>query len=376
MKRSLACPILVVLLLLASLGLSAIAATGDAGTSPTATGVVSQSDTVFLPTILNRSTEPLQLHPRWLRSLVVAPGETGRLVGITNEGYLMSSTDRGANWTLVSLPEEITGAPLQYRGFVGMDYNHPSVLYIGARSKGLWRSTDGGATWALVHPINAGPVTVGLDDPNILWAGIPWTVEIPSTVAHSEDGGSTWLAAGSGVAGDPVSPILIDPQDHSLLYLVAEGPRGGATLYRTGGAIWEPIPNAPLGTPPSGGPGLGLAMNGRTRGLYLAGNDGLLSVSFNAHALNTADVVWQPVYKFPSPYLPIPLAVGTGPDNGAIFVTLFDWFTGEGRVVRSDDGGATWTALTIPPPTSANDESPPPTASHPFSTIARDLTQH
>jgi len=36
------------------------------------------------------------LQGRWLRSLVAAPGETGGLWGITNEGYLMHSANRGA----------------------------------------------------------------------------------------------------------------------------------------------------------------------------------------------------------------------------------------------------------------------------------------
>ncbi|MCX7668919.1 MAG: hypothetical protein N2439_02445, partial [Anaerolineae bacterium] len=98
--------------------------------TPTATATATNTPT---PT---RTPYPAILTDRWLQHLVVAPGPTGRLYGMTNEWRLVTSTDRGATWTYVNAPAG---------GFLGMDYNQPATFYIGAgpRSGGLWRTTDG-----------------------------------------------------------------------------------------------------------------------------------------------------------------------------------------------------------------------------------------
>ena len=263
----------------------------------------------------------------------------------------MSSADRGETWTTVSLPAEVAGLPLRYRGFVGLDYNHPETIYLGANAQGLWRSTDGGVNWEKRHPYHIGPVSVSFDRSDELVAGIIGPNELNMNIVRSDDGGLIWAAAGSGSNGETVSPILIDPQAHNLKYVITQGPRGGATLYRTFDGNWEAIPNAPLGMPLSGGPGLGLAMDGGIRGLYVASPDGVLSVSTNAHTPILADITWAPVYTFTYGYLPIPLAVGGGPSGSALYVTIFDYGTAYGRTSRSDDGGLTWQTLIIPAPT-------------------------
>jgi YVTN family beta-propeller protein len=338
--------------------------TPSATASPTGTATVTPSPSATAsPT---GTVTPGFLHPRWLRSLVAAPGEPGRLVGLTNEGYLVSSTDRGETWETVPLPPEVAGTPLTYRGYVGMDYNHPQTLYLGAVSQGLWRSTDGGATWQKIHTLPAGPVTVSLLNLADLWAGLVGPNDLHAVIARSNDAGLTWAATTGELMDDPVSPILIDPQAPNVVYAVTSGLRGGAMLSRTFDGQWQRIPNAPFGTPLGGGPGLGLALDAGTRGLYLAGTDGQLYVSFNAFTPNLNDVLWQPVHQFESAYLPIPLAVGALPPpygglrqpyaaeaipyTGAIYLTLFDWTTWHGRTLRSDDGGITWTPLTIPAP--------------------------
>ena len=291
----------------------------------------------------------MTLEARWLRSLVAEPGADGRLFAITNEGRLVVSPDHGVNWTYLALPDDIAGSPLQYRGAVTMDYSHPSTLYIGAGAQGVWRSNDGGVTWAKNSAIQAGPVAVSFDDPNVLWAGIPWDNVLQSTVARSDDGGQSWHAAGGGISGNVVSPILIDPTEHTLRYLISQGDRGGASFFRATNGLWTLIQNAPVGTPPSGGPGLGLALDADSRTLYVAGNDGVLSRSRNYFAVDPATITWTAVHQFSGGYLPIPLAVGAGPNDGALYLSLYDWFSGQGRTLRSDDGGVTWAALHIPP---------------------------
>jgi len=82
----------------------------------------------------------------------------GRLLGVTNEGYLMSSADRGETWSTVSLPAGVAGAPLSYRGFVGLDYNNPQTIYLERSLRAC-----GGA------PMGAPPGRVGISIPSGRW---------------------------------------------------------------------------------------------------------------------------------------------------------------------------------------------------------------
>ena len=260
----------------------------------------------------------------------------------------MRSGNRGATWETVALPAELVGTLDD--GYIGMDYMHPDTLYLGARALGLWRSTDGGATWIKRHPLDTGPITVSLDDPATLWAGNWDTAYRP--LAHSTDGGLIWGMASQGIAtqSSPISPILVDPQAHNMLYSLLMGNRGLADLYRSSGGIWETLP-APINDLSLGWTSPGLMMDSGTRGLYVGGPDGTLSVSFNAFTPVRGEVAWQTVQTFS--YQPVPLAVGAGPAGAALYITLRDQAWGpstRGRVMRSDDGGATWIPITLPPP--------------------------
>jgi TolB protein len=313
------------------------------------------------PTATPTATSDI-LQTRWLRSMVVAPDW---LWGITNEGYLMRSADRGATWETVALPPELPGALGD--GYISLDYNHPETLYLGARARGLWRSTDGGATWIKRHPLDTGPVAVSLDDDATLWAG-NWDA-FYRPLARSTDGGLVWGTASLGIApqSSPIGPILIDPQAHNVIYSLLMGVRGLADLYRSFDSIWETIP-APINDLPRGWTSPGLMLDGSTRGLYVGSPAGTLSVSFNAFTPVRGEVAWQTVATFG--YQPIPLAVGGGPSGSALYITLRDQAWGpstRGRVMRSDDGGATWRPITIPPPsgpspTATATRTPTPTA--------------
>ncbi len=337
--------------------------------TPTATATPGPLKQAYLPLILRTTAPPppsptptatattatttltspsAVLQGRWLRSLVAAPDETGRLWGITNEGYLMRSENRGATWDTVALPAELTGTLAE--GYISMDYVNPGTLYLGVRALGLWRSTDGGTTWIKRHPLDTGPLAVSLDDPATLWAG-NWDAAY-RPLARSTDGGLIWGTASQGIAiqSSPISPILVDPQAHNVLYGLFMGTRGLADLYRSSDGNWETLP-APINNLPLGWTSPGLMMDGSTRGLYVGSPDGMLSVSYNAFTPVRGEVAWQTVQTFS--YQPVPLAVGAGPSGAALYITLRDqaWDPStRGRVMRSDDGGVTWIALTIPPP--------------------------
>ena len=243
------------------------------------------------------------------------------------------------------------GEALEADSYLGMDYNHPATLYLGAGTQGLWRSTDGGTSWEKRHPIHIGPVAVGLDDPQVLWAGVSRSSLCPAGPQHRWRSHLVLHRAAHRTRA--ISPILIDPQIHNLVYTVTMNRRSTASLERSFDSIWEaiPAPVNPVSYPPGGYPSRGLALDASTRGLYVGNPNGTLYVSYNAFALNRDDITWQPVHYFG--FQPSPLAVGAGPSGGALYVTLnvSPWDYGQpGRTLRSDDGGQTWIPLTIPPP--------------------------
>ncbi|MEO5741938.1 MAG: sialidase family protein [Vicinamibacterales bacterium] len=79
---------------------------------------------------------------------------------------LYKSTDGGITWAFLhngaptaaacdTVAEAIAGgSPCSLRGVrrVAIDLSNPSTVYAGSYSRGLWRSTDAGATWMQINP--------------------------------------------------------------------------------------------------------------------------------------------------------------------------------------------------------------------------------
>jgi len=135
-------------------------------------------------------TGPLGLsvfNGRAIGSIAVRPGDPNTIYAATTRGVagissvtgggvtlipgaaawgLYKSTDGGATWTFLhdgaasaaacdTVAEEIAaGSPCSLRGVrrVALDPSSPDTVYAGSYSRGIWRSTDGGATWVRIKP--------------------------------------------------------------------------------------------------------------------------------------------------------------------------------------------------------------------------------
>lgn len=154
--------------------------------------------------------------------------------------------------------------PLKYRhvGPVGNRFiavagiaGNPMVYYAGAASGGLWKTVDGGLTFAPVfddQPVHSiGAVAVAPSDPEIVWAGTGETfirsnVSIGNGVWKTTDGGETWRHAGLEGTGR-IGRVIVHPTNPDVVYVAALGdaylPRPERGIYRTrdGGDSWERV---------------------------------------------------------------------------------------------------------------------------------------
>jgi photosystem II stability/assembly factor-like uncharacterized protein len=155
-------------------------------------------------------------------------------------------------------------ARLKYR-YIGPEGNristvtgvigNPNVIYAGAASGGIFKSTDGGIHWTPIfdnQPVaSVGALMVAPSDPNVVWAGtgepfIRSHISLGWGVFKSLDAGKTWTRMGLENTGR-ISRVVIDPRDPDRVYVAAlghlYGPQAEKGVYRTidGGRNWEKV---------------------------------------------------------------------------------------------------------------------------------------
>ena len=130
------------------------------------------------------------------------------------------------------------------------------VFYFGSTGGGVWKTIDGGLSWAncsdgFFGTASVGALAVADSDPNVLYAGMGETT-IRGNVAHgdgvygSTDGGKTWRHLGLAETR-AIARVRIDPRDPNIIYVAALGhvwgPNAERGLYRSrdGGRNWQQI---------------------------------------------------------------------------------------------------------------------------------------
>ncbi|HEY0555220.1 MAG TPA: hypothetical protein VGG20_13210 [Thermoanaerobaculia bacterium] len=140
--------------------------------------------------------------------LVPDPFQPSQVYALSGED-LYGSADRGASWSLLVIGVNLT--------VLAADPHRPGTLW-GTGHAGLSRSDDGGRTWRLSDdgiPQFTLLSTLALDpvDPDVLYAGT-----LLRGVFKSADGGATWAPLGTGLTGINVRFLVIDPRSPDTLY--------------------------------------------------------------------------------------------------------------------------------------------------------------
>jgi photosystem II stability/assembly factor-like uncharacterized protein len=142
--------------------------------------------------------------------LAVHPTNAGQVYVATRDGLFVTE-DYGGSWA------EVSGLPKnQSVRSVGIDPKDPNIMLAGVYLQGLYRSTDGGASW---NKISAGLEPNGnhrdiLFDPK--HPGVVYTSDISSGVYRSEDGGQTWLKLIEGLTNRAATGLSLSADGNHL----------------------------------------------------------------------------------------------------------------------------------------------------------------
>lgn len=130
----------------------------------------------------------------------------------------------------------------------------PSTFYMGGSGSGVWKTEDFGTTWRVVSDgafasPSIGDLSVAHNDPNIVYVGtgsdgLRSNVIVGKGMYRSIDGGASWAHIGLAETGH-IGAVEIDPRNHNVVWVAAIGQAFSANdergVYKTvdGGRTWE-----------------------------------------------------------------------------------------------------------------------------------------
>jgi len=189
----------------------------------------------------------------------------------------------------------------------------PNTWYFGGASSGVWKTTDGGATWKPLFEkegtASIGAVAVAASDTNTIYVGsgeacLRGNISYGDGVYKSTDAGKTWQNIGLRDSRH-IGRVIVHPRDPNTVLVAAMGhafgPNTERGVFRTtdGGKTWSKV-------------------------LYLDDKTGAIDVEFDP---NNPNIVFASLYQA----LRQPWAFDSGGPGSGLY--------------RSSDGGVTWTRL-------------------------------
>jgi len=278
---------------------------------------------------------PLSAMP--IVSLAIAQADPQTVYAGTGSG-VFKTADGGATWHGANdglFPGNESAYEHEWRlseGYVqdlAVDPRDAETVYAGTHQRGVFKSTNGGASWRRVNPVALRSLILDPNDRETLYVaadGVDWN---PTTgIFKSTDGGSTWVPAGlqgkEGDLGGGPNLVAIDPRHPQTLY----ADRGAGLLKSTdGGSTWHRAG-------PPGRDVLVLAIDPLDSETLYAGTDGGIFKSMDGGRNWTILRAGRQARDWSE-------VLALDPSNPA---TLY--VPGDGSVLKSTDSGRSWKAST------------------------------
>jgi photosystem II stability/assembly factor-like uncharacterized protein len=259
-------------------------------------------------------------------TFAVDPSHPGTVYAGTLHGYVFKSTNGGASWAAMS-----SGIRDAFELFaLAVDPSNGSTLYAGTGA-GVFKSTDGAISWTLALATSDFLFCLAIDPsaPATVYAGGN------SGVWKSSDRGLTWTSP-TGAFG--VSSLAIDPSHPATLYGADDN---GIEKSVDGGATWSDLPIFDVGY-------LVVVVDPSHPATVYAGSYNGVSKSTDGGATWTVlassglpDTAFVGVLAI-DPHAPDTLYAADGMESGPAGVGGFG-------VYKTTNGGASWAPITSGP---------------------------
>ncbi len=160
-------------------------------------------------------------------------------------GPLASSTGTWTNTGPIALPTNGTGQPngLGRVNDLAFSHNNSSIIWAGAPSGGLWKSTNGGSTWTgltdNMPTLGVSSILIDTTNPNIMYMGTGDRDggDAPGLgVYKSTNGGISWNVSNSGMGNRVVGRIIMNQTNHAVLIAATSD---GIYKSTNSGVTWQ-----------------------------------------------------------------------------------------------------------------------------------------
>jgi photosystem II stability/assembly factor-like uncharacterized protein len=283
------------------------------------------------------------------------PDDARRRAWLSRPAEASFSVNAAPSWKSIGPKPTTSGFPNNWGvtsgriNAVAVSPANAQIVLIGGATGGVWRSTDGGTTFAPVSDnhvdLAVGSIAFAPSDANIVYAGMGDKASsyLGTGVLKSTNAGQTWTRISNNTLPSlgRISQILVDPTNPNRVYVaqysLQQGNQNFASgfYYSTdGGVSWT---NTLQGSPrdlvrhPTEPQTLFIAMQNAFPG--------------NAGVYKSIDggLTWNPIYTAPVAF-PQNIKIAIAPSNGQIIYVL----VGDNprpRLEVTTNGGTNWTNL-------------------------------
>jgi photosystem II stability/assembly factor-like uncharacterized protein len=178
------------------------------------------------------------------------------VISVTFTSFAVQTANAAPNADLMHGLQARTLGPAAMSGRIStidVVASDPNRIIVGAGTGGVWMSENGGLNWEPVfddQPVaSIGAIAINQTNPDIIWVGtgesnVRNSTSIGGGIYKSVDGGETWALSGLANS-ERIDRIALHPTDSNIVYVAAMGTLWGPNeergIYKTtdGGATWK-----------------------------------------------------------------------------------------------------------------------------------------